>query len=166
MMIYKVRTDSTVQWTGAIAQNASGDENIALTSGLAGMNGKVENILRGLSIVSKENLAWELDFYSSNTFATASPDTNKWLGRWTFAATDAKQIGGTGLWEYYIDGMELPLWDDDTSGTAGSATNPIVGTGKLHVSLVNRSAASKTAGTNGALVVTFWLEPMQAGSGA
>lgn len=153
MFLYKVRTDKDVEFTGAIVQNAAEEENLVIPSGLSGMNGQVELILRGLSIVSDQNLAWELQFYSSDAFQEANLDADGYIGRWSFAAADGVQIGATGSYNYYIDGLEIPLWDDDK-------------TGEIHVALVNRSATSKNAGATGEIVVTFWLEVMQAGGGA
>lgn len=168
MFLYKVRTTSTVQWTAAIAQNAAVNANIAVPAGLSGMNGQVECILRGLTIVSKEQLAWELAFYTSDLFAGSSIDTDTYIGSWAFAASgtagDGEQIAATGDFLYYIDGLEIPLWDTDLDViTAG--LDATAGSGELHVRLVNRSAAAKTANAAGAIAVTFWLEPMQAGGG-
>lgn len=153
MFLYKVRTDKDTEFTGAIVQNAAEEENIVISSGLSGMNGQVELVLRGVSIVSDQNLAWELDFWASDLFAESNLDADSWIARWSFATGDAVQIAGAGSYYYYIDGLEIPLWDNDKSG-------------EIHVALVNRSATSKNAGATGEIVVTFWLEIMQAGGGA
>lgn len=153
MFIYKVRTDKDTNFTGAIAQNAGATANLVVPAGLSGMDGQVELILRGITVISKENLSWETQFFASDAYQNADLDLDGFIARWTFAASDAVQIGATGTYEYYIDGLEIPLWDNDRSG-------------EIHLELVNRSAASKTAGAAGQLVVTLWIEVMQAGFGA
>jgi len=148
--IYRVVTDSTVDFTGSIAQNAMATAAISLPAGLTGMNGQVELALLGVVIVSKQNLAWELDFWGDSNYDEATPDADKYLGRWSFSSDVGLQIGGSGLYRYYVDGLEIPLWDLEKSG-------------KLFVGLVNRSATTKTAGANGAVTVTFLVKEMQAG---
>lgn len=162
MFLYRVRTDKDVEFTGAILQNAAEEENIVLSSGLSGMNGQAELILRGITIISDQNLAWELQFFSSDLFQESNLDLDTFIARWSFAAADGVQIGATGTYEYYIDGLEIPLWDDDRVAVTNAG---VTGTGELHVALVNRSATSKIAGATGEIVVTFWVEPMQAGGG-
>lgn len=173
MFLYKVKTDDTVNWTGALVTNAEAKEDLdlnTLAAGLSGMNGRVELILRGISISSVQQLAWEVDLWTSATHTTTDPNTDAFVGCWAFGASgtpgDGAQIAATGLYRYYIDGLEIPLWDDDQTGTGGSATDPLRYSGKLHASLINRSVTSKIAGTSGRITVTFWVEVMQAGSGA
>ena len=149
--IYRIVTDSASEFTGAIAQNAMETEAFAIPqAGLVGMNGQVELTAVGLAIVSKENLSWELNFWADSNFDEATPNADKYLGRYGFVAGDGVQVAGAGLWRYYIDGLELPLWDLDKDG-------------KLFLGLVNRSAAAKTAGVNGAVNVTIFVKEMQAG---
>lgn len=169
MVIYKVTTDSTVQWTGAIVTNAASNADIAMPPGLWGNNGQVECILRGVTIRSKEKLAWELAFYMSDTYAGSSINTNTYIASVAFTASgdqgDGEQVAATGDYLYYFDSLAIALWDTDldviTAGLSATA-----GSGELHVRLVNRSVASKSAGAAGGIGVTFWLEPMQAGGGA
>lgn len=151
MFLYPVRTSSAVEFTGAIAQNAQETENIVLGSALQGTNGIAANILQAIEIVATENLAYTLDFYGTDAFNSATPNLNRFLGTWAFAASDGLQVAGTGLYRYYIDGLGIPLWDYDNSG-------------ELHVALVNRSVAGKSAGAGGAMTVTFWCTPMGGGT--
>lgn len=151
MFLYPVRTSSAVEFTGAIVTNAQETENIVLPSSLSGINGNAANILHAIEIVATENLAYELDFYGSDAFNSATPNLNRFLGLWAFAAGDGTQVAATGLYRYYIDGLAIPLWDYDLSG-------------ELHVALVNRSVASKTAGAGGAMTVTMWCGVMGGGT--
>jgi hypothetical protein len=164
MVIYKQRTDATVQWTGALATNAAATADITLTS-YPGYNGQIESILRGITVASVQNLAWEFDFFMSNTYQGSSTNTDTFIGRWSFAATDGVQIAATGDYLYYIDGLEIPLWNTDTAAITGG-NGAVAGTAQLHIALVNRSATSKIAGASGNITATLWLEVMQAGGGA
>ena len=144
---YRIRTDKDVEFTGAIAQNAAENENIVVGWADANLN----LTLTGITVVSDQNLAWELDFWNSDAFGSSSNmDLDGWIGFWGWLATDGAQIAGTGNYRYYIDGLEIPLYDAD-------------GTGELHVSLVNRSATSKNAGASGEIVVTFHVQGQQVG---
>jgi hypothetical protein len=134
-------------FTGAIAQNAKEDENITLPGALDGIGGNARGYIRGIMIQSDENLAWELAFWSSDTFDDTTLDDDDFLSRWSFAAADGVRFGGANQYYYYIEGLEIPYVDDDKSG-------------ELHMSLVNRSAASKTAGAGGEVVVEVFIEPM------
>lgn len=150
---YKLQTDKDVEFTGAIVQNASEQENIVLTPTLQGVNGTAQVFIRAIGIISDQNLAWELQFWSTDGFEDSNLDLDSNVGRWTFQAADGVQIAGTGSYYYYIDGLSIPYYDDDH-------------TGELHVSLVNRSATSKNAGATGEIVVKVWAEPMGWGEGA
>lgn len=153
MFDYQTRTLKGTQFTGAIAQNARQNENILLSPALQGTAGSARNILRALTVFSDENLAWEVQFYSSTAFSNGDLDADTFVGKIVFAVADGAQVAGAGSFYYFSQNQQIPLWDDNA-------------TGKLHVSLVNRSAASKTAGSNGEIVLIFHLEPMQYGAGA
>ncbi len=140
-----LKTDKDVEFTGAIAQNAVEYEHIALPAALSGIGGRARVRLTMINIISTENLDWDLMLFSKDTVATSDPDTNSFVGRWGFVAANAVRIAGAGLYYYFISGLDVPYSDDD-------------GTGELHVGLVNRSAASKTAGAGGNMTVSFTFE--------
>lgn len=104
--------------------------------------------LKAIIIQSKENLAWMLWLFSKAIalqLTTTDPDVAKLLGFWKFAVADEEQRdGSTGLYYYYIDGLDVPVVDDD-------------GTTKLHLGLVSRSG-NKSAGDAGAVSVGLVLE--------
>lgn len=145
--VFSAATDETVAFTGALATNAVATYDLALTPALAGVGGSAKNLVRGITIISVQNLAWEIQLRTSATNVSNDPNTDVFLGRWSFAATDAVQNAGAGDWLYYVDGLAVPYRDDDHAG-------------KLHLVLVNRSAAGKNAGATGYLVVRTHLEPM------
>lgn len=145
--IYTVATDKDAHFTGSIAQNASEEENIALPTYLAGVNGNARGIIKGFTIISDQNLDWQLVFFGTDGFADTDIDLDTCLASYKFtASTDALQIGGSGSYYYFKDGLELPYEDADK-------------TGELHVALVNCSATSKNAGATGEIVVKFYIAP-------
>jgi hypothetical protein len=144
---YKVVTDKDTHFTGAIAQNASEEENVALPAALAGVNGDARGIIRAFTVLSDQNLDWQLIFCSKDIFTDTDLDIDSTMLTYRFtASTDALQIGGTGPYYYFKDGLELPYVDEDK-------------TGELHISLVNRSATGKNAGATGEVVVKIYIEP-------
>lgn len=146
MYQFTVTSVSTTHFTGALATNAAETEDIALPGALAGVNGNARGEIRSITIISQQNLAWELEFWRSATHG-ATIDADKFIGRWTFAAVDGVQEAGAGNFRYYIDGLDIPYDDAD-------------GTGKLHISLVNRDAVAKLAqGAGGDVVVRTRIEP-------
>lgn len=150
MELYPITSVAASQYTDALVTNAVEAENLVLASALQGVNGNAQNILYGVTINSVENLAWEVQFWAKDTFQTTNPDTDFFLARWQFSASDGVRDAGTGLYRYYIDGLQIPYQDLDN-------------TGELHMILVNRSAAAKTAGAGGAVRIIIWAGPMQVG---
>jgi len=140
---YHWQTDPSTQFRAALAQNAKIDLDLLLPGTLQGVSGDTRGALKSLTIVSIENLAWELWLWRSATRKTLTAGVvsagSNVIGRWSFAAADGIQdISGDFI--YYIDGLDVPIVDDDKSG-------------KLHLSLVNRSVATKTANDGGAVQV-------------
>lgn len=140
---YEWSSNPATQFRAAIAQNNKTDLDLLLPPTLQGINGNARGTITSLTIASIENLAWELWLWESATHATltaavVAAGTNV-IGRWSFVAADALQ-DVAGDWIYYIDGLDIPYFDADN-------------TGKIHLSLVNRSAASKTANDAGAIQV-------------
>ena len=143
---YTVRTDKDTHFTGAIAQNASEEENVVLPGALAGIRGNARGYIRSITVVSDQQLAWELGFFSADSFEDADADVDTHIAAWPFQAADGIQIAATGLYRYYVDGLAIPYLDDD-------------GTFELHVALINRSATGKNAGATGEVAVEFEIEP-------
>lgn len=141
-----VRSARATDFTAAIVQNAATTATLRVPANLKGpARARVRNIV----IISKENLAWELQFFASATFQQpGNIDNDSFLGYWAFAAADGVRAtinAPANYFCYYIDGLDIPIesFDDD---------------GSLHVALVNRSAAAKTVGAAGELIVRIGLE--------
>lgn len=160
---YRVRTISTTHFTGALAQNAAAVENIDAatltnTPGTAGAGltaGKHTRCrVHGVRIISKENLAWELEFWGASVLGTpGGTDIDKefFFGKFGFLAADGSQATGDTFYHYYVPVMEICYADVDM-------------TGKIHLRLINRSAAGKSANAAGAIVVELEVEPTQGGA--
>lgn len=145
---YHVRSDKDSHFTGGLAQNAGEDESLTLPACLAGINGNARGAVRSITVISDQNLDWEVNVWRSATHGTSDIDTDKWLGRWTFtASTDAKQLAGAGSYLYYIDGLDIPYTDADFSS-------------KLHLTLTNRSATAKNAGATGEVILDVRMQPI------
>lgn len=129
---------------GTIAQNAAAQIDALLPPTLQDVNGQARFVISSLTIVSIQNLAWEIWIWrkaARNTLtAGVTSGGSDFVGRWTFAAGDAVQEAGTGDFVYYIDGLDIPYSDDDHSG-------------KLHIDLINRSVTGKSSGDAGAVQV-------------
>jgi hypothetical protein len=139
------RTLTTREFTGTIAQNAAAFASLDVKALSLGEN--VDALLRAVTIVSMEDLDWELWFFTKTGTAgnSAAPDTNTLIGR-VVLPTTALQIAATGLYTFVADALQVQLYDEDR-------------TSKIHMALVNRAAASKTAGAAGAVRVSLSVEP-------
>jgi len=140
-MEFEVRIPKST-WAAGAAQNTGLDADIALSDALRGTGGNGRCQVKSITIVSQDNHAWELWAFASATRYPSNRDNNKFLGRWTFSAGDAVQnsADGTSSFYYYVDGNDLPLRDDDLN-TGITPTNPSVNTGKLHLTLIDRTGA-------------------------
>lgn len=158
-----VRTDPATQFTGALAQNAAATVNLAMNfTGPAGDGyvdpglgaGKtLKARLRSILIQSRENLDWEVWLWGKNTFnaSATDPAQNFPFGFVALAGSGAKQIAGAGLYTYFVSGVDVPYLDLDVSG-------------QLHLMLVNRAGAGKSAGAAGAVGIQLAFENTAQGS--
>lgn len=138
------RTVRTRDFIGSLAQNAAATANVQVPGNV---KGPAKHRLKSIVVISAENLAWELQFFASANFKQpGNIDNDLFLGYYLFATNNAVQWSGAGYFYYYIAGLDIPIEDADN-------------TGALHIALVNRSAAAKTAGALGEMVIVLGLEP-------
>jgi len=131
---------------GALAQNASRQEDLTLPPSIGGSRVSRARV-RQISVWSTQNLDWELGFYGKHDAKSADPNLDTFKGRWQFVAADGVQDDGAGLYRYHINGLDFLYVDDDRTGI-------------LHLVLVNRSAAGKTTyGAGSHFRVEVGLEP-------
>lgn len=139
-------------FTATLAQNAGLSARIPLPESVAaGRHARC--LVQTLQIVSADQLDWEVWLFGNKQFQNAGhPDQESFCGYWAFsvAGGDGKQIGATGLYHYYIDGLGVQYLDED-------GHNDIAAGCFLNVVLVNRSAGAKTA--NGWFQMIFGVEP-------
>lgn len=145
--LISLETNPATEFRGSLAQNAG--LTLSLDAKTLGVGLGAVLIVRALAILSTEARSWEIDFFRSAQFGAATLANNRFAGVWNFANTgnpgDGMQIGGAGLYYYYVDGLYIPIRDEDQ-------------TSAVHVALVNRSAAAKSANDAGALRVQIALE--------
>lgn len=123
-------TVTDVEFTEAIIQNAKEDENLA---GIAANKVVITDIM----IEAGENLEFYLLFFSTDDFDNADLDVDSFLGYVVLdIPNNGFRIGGANQFYLNVTDLNLHYEDDD-------ATN------ELHVSLLNRSVAAKSAGANG-----------------
>ncbi len=147
--VFPVTSVPTANFLDALAQHAATAMNILY--GVPPIYSR-RYLIRAISVLAKEAYGPELNFFSTAAGNTTNPATNTFLSRWGFISSMAEQIGATGLYNWYVDGLAIPYRDDDTINT----TNPP----SLHVIMQNISATAKSADADGATSVTVWLEPM------
>lgn len=124
--------------------------------------------IRAISIVAVQNLAYELQFYSSADNLGGTLPTDKFIGVWQFSeeSTSVPASPGApitphdvsppdGFFRYYIDGLWVPYFDGDIL-SASQAAGTYPANAKLHCRLVNRSSTAKLAGASGAVIVTIF----------
>ena len=162
--LYIIRSTPAQHFTEALAQNAESFEALTLPAAVGA--GKISRaIIRGAIVLSYDNLDWEFNVWT-NLFGPLQPghpwingDINQdsFRGRWQWVAADGVRIAGTGLYRYYIDGLQI-VYEDETP--VSNQFNQ----GRLFLSLVNRSAAAKTAYSSpsvGGFQLSLLMEPTQ-----
>lgn len=136
----QIRTDKDTNFSGAIAQNAIEEENIA---------GLVCNeiTITGVSIIADENKSFRLWIFQTDDFQEADLDDDNFVEFLDFdLAADGVQIGGVGAYYYALSGLKIDYQDLDA-------------TGELHLALQNLSAVAKTAGAGGEVVFNVAYTP-------
>jgi hypothetical protein len=147
-------------FTAALAQNAGLTARVKLPEGI-GANGAGMSLIKGIQVSSFDQCDWEFWFWANSLFQTGDA-REAFRGYWSFtvAGGDGKRIGATGLYYYYVDGLEIFYEDDDgatRAGAQGIATSNQQQGAYLNVELVNRSAGGKTAAAW--FDVIFIMEP-------
>jgi hypothetical protein len=161
-VVLTFKTKSAVHFTGALAAaGAAATEHlktIGNSSAAAGVvpeglaaGGRVRTRLRAIRILSVQLLPWEVQlFHKATGIGGADIDAESFIGTWFFTGSgtvgDGSQATGDTYFYYYVDGLDVPYEDFDT-------------TSQVHVRLINRHAATaKIAGAGGAVVIEFAFE--------
>ena len=144
-----VRSDKDSHFTGALAQNAVETEDIGFPADWATMVLSKAKIL-GVTIISDQQLAWDVKFYAKDTHAVTSDlDLDSAIRTLKFDASAGVQEAGANQYYYDIDPTEFPFIYHDEDNTS-----------EFHVTLINRSATAKNAGATGEVVVIIHAIPI------
>jgi hypothetical protein len=152
-----VTTDPATQFVDAILQNAMA--KLTMTMPQAGQSagpgfvdgglaagGAVRSRIKGVVIESVESLDWVVWIWGNATFDDAKPANAKLLGFASLPAAGNKRISASGLYHYYLGGLDIPF-------------NDFLKKGQLYLGLQPTSAA-KTGGAGGSVVVQLIFEPV------
>ena len=145
-IVHYVRTLAASQFRAALAQNAIAtlDLDPAIQGVSLGPHAACHVV--GVQILSAEQLDWGVYLYRKNTYNVATIDSNFLAGYWEFVASTARRIAATGPYIYFdASSPQIPYWDEDRLG-------------QIHMGLVNRSAAGKSADDAGAISVRLFLQ--------
>lgn len=136
-------TDTKGYFRSAIAQNTKEDANI---SGLQGNHIHVLAVI----IQALEQLSYRVLFWTKDTFDDVDIDQDSYVDHVDLDLPNlGVQIAGAGQF-YLAQRLDPPLLYIDQDETR-----------ELHVSLENLSAASKTAGADGEVKLTFAYSPLK-----
>lgn len=149
-----VYSNPATDFIEALATNAM-SANVDLTL----PNGATFWFIRAFTLIATENLQFELALFSKAVNATGVILTENFISAWQFSAMQASvpaspgyPSGADGLFKFAIEGNKMPYRDLDQAVRAE-------GPAKLHVRLINRSTASKTAGVPGAVQLITYVSP-------
>ena len=151
--LFPVVSVPATNFTEALATNAKSAMN--LLYGIVPQASR-QYLIQQIEVTTKENIGPQFNFFASAAGFTTDPATDTFLGQVTFLAAQGAQIGASGLWRYFVNGLQMPYYDADTL----NSLNPP----SLHVILQNVGATSKSAGAAGSIAVTIWMQAMMAGA--
>ena len=132
-----IRSDKDTDFAGASAANNQ------LVGNLVGLPRNSGTII-ACTLLAEQNLAWDVCFWTRDTFSTADMDTDTFLDQISFPAASAITIanGVPATFRYAMSDLQIPYRDQDT-------------TLELHVSLIPRGGAKLAAGAGGNVVLQF-----------
>ena len=144
-----IRSDKDTHFTGALVQHAVEAENIGFPGDWDTIGIQKVEIL-GVSVISDQQLAWDIKFYGKDTHAvTTDLDSDFFEKTLKLDASDGIQEAGANQYYYDLDPSFFPFIYHDEDVTS-----------ELHVTLVNRSATAKTAGAAGEVVIIIHAIPI------
>lgn len=142
-----IDSDKDTHFTSALALDAVEEEDISFPADWA-TAGIQKCVVKNVSILSDQALDWELQFYSTDAKSSTDADLDSIITTLEFAAADAKQNAGTGLYRYDLDPSTFPFNYIDNDSTS-----------EFHLILANRDAVSKNAGGTGEIKIRITAEP-------
>lgn len=152
--IISLTTDPAVNFVDAIADEAMDLESLALDLSVCGTP-TARCRITGIAVVSVEPLDWRLWLWRVAAGPGADIAANAFIGYWQFTAAAAVRIAATGLYYYYIFGLDVPYTDEDEPA---NKPDPLRPSGRFHLGLQPTNGA-KTAGAGGAVKITLFVDP-------
>ena len=152
--IVSLTTDPAVDFVDAISDEVMDLESLELDLSICGTP-TARCRITGISIVSTEALDWRLWLWRKAAGPGADIAANSFIGFWTFASSAAVRIGATGLYYYFIFGLDIPYTDEDTAEEKPDPTKP---SGRFHLGL-QPTSGGKSAGEAGAVKITLFVDP-------
>jgi len=127
-----------------------------------------EGTIRSVTLLSIQNLAWDVNFYSSDKFGRTNMDDDPFIDFHSFTSSDGKQVSSTAgfgdQYRYSVSGLSIPYRDQDRIREGGKKGNPIdSGPSQVHIEIVPRDTTTtgdKFAGADGAVAVIIGIEPL------
>lgn len=162
--VYRIRTDSAQQFTGALAQNAAAAATLDMFESVSTFKADKMGIaagkhcrcrIREIRIISVQQLSWELWVFGA-AGGGAVIGAEKMLGQWQFDSTSGLQALGDSFYYYYVGGLDLAYENLDVDAAGNLAQ-----TGKFYLRLINRSLVAKIAGAAGLIEVELAVELLQ-----
>ena len=142
-----VKTDKDANFTDALVQNAKEDEILDKDIDEQPFEYAEFEVCQ-VTIVSDQQLHYELYFWSSDDFDDTDLDVDSFLGSVDLdLPVSGKQVDGAGPYRLDVEISPRVNIIDLTDSK------------KIYVSLVNRSATAKNTGATGEVVVTLALAP-------
>lgn len=140
--LFELRTDKDTHFAGAINQWATEEENV---TGL--LTSKI--VIRGVSVLSDQQLNYRAILFSRDSFADADLDVDEFVSEIDLDLLSyGFQIAGAGLYMMSVTNLRVPYEDKDE-------------TKELHVALQNKSATAKNAGATGEVVMRIFYEEQE-----
>lgn len=105
-----------------------------------------ECIIENITIQSKQNFEWDVWVFSSSSGPGSDLDVDSYVDGFNYPKTAGIQIGGAGQYYYSSPSNHVAVPFRDENNRA-----------KIHVGLINRSAAAKYAGVTGEVKVRLMV---------
>jgi hypothetical protein len=166
--IWYLRSNPASDCTDALAQGQRCTMNLKIQGPQRSRGSSptaMEGIVRSITLLSIENLAWDINIYTSDKFGRTNMDDDPFLDYHAFAASDGKQTSATAgfgdQYRYAVTGMTVHYRDRDRVVRDGTGKGPIdPGESQLHIEVVNRDSTVKSEGSAGAIAVIIGIEPL------
>lgn len=140
-----VVSDKDLDFTEALAENRMEIESLSFPNSWSKVE-LHECIIENVTIQSKQNLEWDVWFFSTAGGNDADLDSDTFIDGFNFPKTEGGQIENKGQY-YYVsptNHIAVPFKDENM-------------TSKIHIGLINRSATAKYTGASGEVKIRIMV---------